>query len=117
MTKRKGKKCEQCELFKHIKDGAGFCKFGAGEQCLNFAGNSACKMYVPEQPKPKKEVLEPGKAPFCGDFPKCNNAEGCDSCREFEIWAAEKEQRKATELYSTADTRTGPACANSSPWK
>ena len=92
MTKRKGKKCEQCELFKHIKDGAGFCKFGAGEQCLNFAGNSACKMYVPEQPKPKKEVLEPGKAPFCGDFPKCNNAEGCDSCREFEIWAAEKEK-------------------------
>lgn len=28
-----------------------------------------------------------GDAPFCGDFNKCNNAEGCDLCKEFELWA------------------------------
>ena len=27
-----------------------------------------------------------GDAPFCGDFNKCNNAEGCDLCKEFEEW-------------------------------
>lgn len=27
-----------------------------------------------------------GDAPFCGDFNKCNNGEGCDLCKEFEEW-------------------------------
>lgn len=67
MTKRKGKKCDQCELFKHIKDGAGFCKFGAGTQCLNFAGNSACKMYVPRNnPSPKKKSWNPERRHSAG---------------------------------------------------
>ena len=33
------------------------------------------------------EKLKP--CPFCGDFAKCNNAEGCDTCAEFERWAEE----------------------------
>lgn len=28
-----------------------------------------------------------GDAPFCGDFNKCNNGDGCDLCKEFELWA------------------------------
>ena len=30
--------------------------------------------------------------PFCGDFPKCNNAEGCDNCPEFERWLKQEEE-------------------------
>ena len=29
---------------------------------------------------------EPGEAPFCGNKPECNNAEGCDDCKEFGQW-------------------------------
>lgn len=32
---------------------------------------------------------EPGEAPFCGNKPECNNAEGCDTCQEFSIWLDE----------------------------
>lgn len=32
---------------------------------------------------------EPGEAPFCGNKPECNNAEGCDTCQEFSIWLGE----------------------------
>lgn len=36
---------------------------------------------------------EPGEAPFCGNKPECNNAEGCDTCQEFAIWLDEKTDR------------------------
>lgn len=52
------------------------------------ATNSACKTFLPFEKLTKKPV-EFGDAPFCGDFPKCNNAEGCDYCAEFEKWAEE----------------------------
>lgn len=32
-------------------------------------------------------MLEQGQAPFCGNYPKCNNAEGCDICKEFTAYA------------------------------
>ncbi len=32
---------------------------------------------------------EPGEAPFCGNKPECNNAEGCDDCKEFGQWLDE----------------------------
>lgn len=31
------------------------------------------------------------ECPFSGDFPKCNNAEGCDGCPEFEKWLRAEE--------------------------
>ena len=34
---------------------------------------------------------EERNCPFCGDFPKCNNAEGCDNCPEYENWLKAEE--------------------------
>lgn len=39
-------------------------------------------------------MVEPGKAPFCGNFRKCNNGEGCDCCKEFEEWLAAEERHR-----------------------
>ena len=30
----------------------------------------------------------------CGKFTKCNNAEGCDNCAEFDTWLKESEGKK-----------------------
>lgn len=93
------KKCNQCAICTVYGD-FGLCRcFGK----VNITGlqNRACKMFLPkpkacEQHKQPIEsrltvILEHGKAPFCGDFNKCNNAEGCDTCREFEEWAEANE--------------------------
>ena len=89
------------------------CRFGAGHSCVVAAENTACKMFVPlqqEQPKSKEQAVAPtmgagggvdepapGSAPFCNEFVKCNNAEGCDTCREFTLWLAEREKRFAAQ--------------------
>lgn len=28
----------------------------------------------------------------CGSFPKCNNGEGCDTCKYYEEWLREEEK-------------------------
>lgn len=107
MAKKK-RKCNACALF----DGTGRlgpCRFGAGHSCVVAAENTACKMFVPlQQPKSKEQAVAltmeagggvdepaPGSAPFCNEFAKCNNAEGCDTCREFTLWLADREKRFA----------------------
>ena len=39
-------------------------------------------------------MLEPGEAYFCGNYRKCNNAEGCDECKEFEQYMNNQELNK-----------------------
>lgn len=88
--KRKCKDCAVCEQTENLA----LCHFGGGEASVVFPENTACKMCVGTNKKPSKQapaVLEAGSAPFCGDYAKCNNAEGCDSCREFEIWLQDRE--------------------------
>ena len=31
------------------------------------------------------------ECPFAGAYPKCNNAEGCSCCKEFETWLKEND--------------------------
>ena len=109
MAKKK-QKCKACALFEGSGN-LGPCRFGAGHSCVVAAENTACKMFVPlQQPKSKEQTEAPkmeagggvdepapGSAPFCNDFAKCNNAEGCDTCREFTLWLAEWEKRFAAQ--------------------
>ncbi len=88
--KKQRKTCKDCGICQPFGE-MGKCHFGGGFGAVVALHNRACKMFVPAPAKKEKEAVEPGKAPFCGDYAKCNNAEGCDSCREFELWAAEKE--------------------------
>lgn len=93
MAKRK-RTCKDCAVCE-IKEGLTLCHFGGGEPSVVFADNTACKMCVGAQPKKAdKPTQEPGSAPFCGDYAKCNDGEGCDSCREFELWMADQEKRR-----------------------
>ena len=110
MAKKK-RKCNACALFAGT-DSLAPCRFGAGTSCVVAAENTACKMFVPlqQQPKSKEQAVAPtmeagggvdepapGSAPFCNEFTKCNNAEGCDTCREFTLWLAEREKRFAAQ--------------------
>lgn len=91
MSKRK-RTCKDCALFVQ-GNGISRCRLYAGDGPgdVVFPENRACKMITGPINGEKKEAsaIEPeaGTAPFCGDFPKCNNAEGCDCCVEFEKWA------------------------------
>ena len=96
---KKQKKCKNCALFVGCVV-IGKCSFGAGSSCMVAADNKACKMIVPRQPRedtPPRSEPTPGEAPFCNDFPKCNNAEGCATCREFEIWLADREKNLSVQ--------------------
>lgn len=109
MAKKK-RKCNACALFAGT-DSLAPCRFGAGHSCVVAAENTACKMFVPLQQPKSKEAAEapkmeagagvdepaPGSAPFCNDFAKCNNAEGCDTCREFTLWLEDREKRFAAQ--------------------
>lgn len=104
MAKKK-RKFNACALFAGT-DSLAPCRFGAGHSCIVAAENTACKMFVPlQQPKSKEQAVAPtmetgagvdepapGSAPFCNDFAKCNNAEGCDTCAEFEAWLQRQER-------------------------
>lgn len=39
-------------------------------------------------------MVEKGKAPVCNKYNKCNNAEGCFDCKEFEEWLAAEERKR-----------------------
>lgn len=92
MAKQK-RKCQDCEICV-TADGLTRCLFGGGAGSVVFPDNTACKMFVPAQKRAeaKREEPQPGTAPFCGEYAKCNNAEGCDACREFEIWLSDREK-------------------------
>ena len=82
------------EAEKEVLAATGDCRFGGGAcGCKTFAANTACKAFLARERvcTARAEEPQPGDAPFCGDFAKCNNAEGCGDCAEFERWAEERE--------------------------
>ena len=87
---KKQKKCQDCVLCEKNEFGLTHCKLWGQKEMQNvvFPENRACKMITGpvnlRQGKPSEPAT--GEAPFCGDYPKCNNAEGCDACAEFEEW-------------------------------
>lgn len=84
------KTCRNCVLCENSEFGISSCKLWEGQNLKNivFPDNRACKMITGPVNLRKGKPANPehGDAPFCGDYPKCNNAEGCDSCGEFEKW-------------------------------
>lgn len=90
------KKCADCVLCETNANGISRCKFyDAGAENIIFPENSACKMITGPVNLRKNKKTEPeyGDAPFCNNFPKCNNAEGCDTCKEFEEWLEKTVQK------------------------
>ncbi len=89
MATKKKRMCKDCVLCVTGPYGLTRCRYGA-DGGIVFPGNCACKMITGpiNGEKKKASAVEPeaGTAPFCGDFPTCNNAEGCDLCVEFEKW-------------------------------
>lgn len=92
MTKKR--MCADCANFaphgyqepgKEVLAATGDCRFGAAK-CVVFEDQNACKGFFSRELARVPSVSESGDAPFCGDFAKCNNAEGCDTCAEFEAW-------------------------------
>lgn len=73
MAKQK-RTCKDCVLCETGAYGLTRCKYGSngGAGDIVFPENKACKMVTGPIQKTEKSV--------CGDFPKCNNAEGCDTC-------------------------------------
>ena len=93
MAKKKKRMCKDCVLCVTGPHGLTRCNYGAngGKGDIVFPENRACKMItgpvnLRKTMKAGHVEPEPGSAPFCGDFQKCNNAEGCDSCAPFEKW-------------------------------
>lgn len=103
MTKKR--MCADCANFaphghqepgKEVLAATGDCRFGGGAcGCKTFAVNAACKAFLARERvcSARGAQPQPGDAPFCGDFAKCNNAEGCDTCAEFERWAEAKDEQ------------------------
>lgn len=86
------KTCANCVLCENSEFGLSKCTLWQKEGNVIFPENKACKMITGRVNLRHNKKTEPeyGDAPFCGDFPKCNNAEGCDrSCREFDEFLEE----------------------------
>ena len=85
MAKKKKRMCKDCAWCATGPYGLTRCNYGC-QVGLIFPQNRACKLFTVKLRAARVEP-EPGSAPFCGEFQKCNNAEGCASCGPFENWA------------------------------
>lgn len=107
-TKRKCRDCANFALFRQGKK-LGECRFGAAK-CVVLEDNDACKGFFSRELARVPSVPESGDAPFCGDFAKCNNAEGCDTCAEFEAWLQRQERGEGFAAPKDENKSSNPSC-------